>query len=135
MLDKHIVVFSNLPRGLPLDHGFDHIIEHMDGNSVVMNPYRHPKWFKDEIERTIQELFGAGHIRPSSSHFTSFFILVNRKDSTMRMCINYHALNKNTIKNKYPIMCIDELMDELYGVVYFSKIDFHSRYHHIRIWD
>ena len=74
-----------------------------------------------------------GHIKPRSNPFASLVVLVLKKDGTMRMCIDYRALNKKTIKNLYPIPRIDKLMDELHGVIFFSKIDLHSRYHHISI--
>ena len=103
--------------------------------AVITTPNRHPKRYKDDIEKTIKELLELGYIRPSSSPFASSVILVKKKDDTLRMCIDYKALNKNTIKNRYPIPRIDELMDELWGVKYFSKIDLRSRYHQIWVRD
>jgi hypothetical protein len=100
---------------------------------VITMPYRHPKKFKDEIEKAIKELVAMGHIRPNMSPFASSVILVLKKDGTLQMCINYRVLNKKTIKNQYPIPRIDEMMDELHGEVFFTKIDLWSGYHQINI--
>jgi hypothetical protein len=90
---------------------------------VITTPYRHPKKFKDKIEKAIKVLLEMGHIRPNSSPFSSLVVLVKNKDGKMHMCIDYKALNKKTIKNKYHIPKIDGLVDDLHKAVYFSKID------------
>ena len=127
LLQKHEKVFRDLPSGRPPDRGFEHIIELEEGTqAVITTPYRHPKRYKDEIEKTITELLELDYIRPSSSPFASSVVMVKKKDGTLCMCIDYRALNKKTIKNRYPIPRIDELMDELRGAQYFSKIDLRS---------
>jgi len=67
------------------------------------------------------------------SPFASSVVLVKKKDGTLRMCIDYRALNKKTLKNRYPIPRINELMDELRGRRFFLKIDFRLGYHQIRM--
>jgi hypothetical protein len=93
----------------------------------------YPNKFKDEIEKAIQELLEMGHIRPSSCPFDSSVVLVKNMEGTWRMCIDYMALNKNSIKNRYLIPKIDKLIDELHGVVYFLNIDLQLGYHQIRV--
>jgi hypothetical protein len=134
IIDSHSKVFEPIPLGPPPDRGFEHIIELEEGaKPIITTPYRYPKRHKDEIEKSIKELLDMGHIRPSFSPFASSVVLVKKKDGTMRMCIDYRALNKKTIKNRYPIPQIDELLDELHGAIYFTKIDLHSGYHQIKM--
>jgi hypothetical protein len=103
LLGKHDKVFGPLPVGRPPDRGFEHVIELEEGEKpMITTPYKHMKKFKDEIEKAIKELLEMGHIRPSSSPFASLVVLVKKKDGTMRMCIDYRALNKKTIKNEVP---------------------------------
>ena len=84
MLDKHSVAFVNIPLGIPPHRGFEHTIELEEGAKLVINtPYDHPKRFKDEIEKMIQELLEKGWIRPSSSPFASSVVLVKKKDGTL----------------------------------------------------
>ena len=114
--------------GITPYRGFEHTVKLEAGvKPVITTPYRHPKKFKDEIEKTIQELLEKEWIRPSSSPFASSVVLVKKKDGTMR--VDYRVLNKKTIKYRYPIPWINELLDELHGAVYFSKINLHSGYH------
>ena len=131
-MSKYEKVFGYLPLGRPPDRGVEHIIELDIGNKTIkIHPYRHPKRIIDEIEEAITELLELGLIRPSSSPFVSSVVMVKKKDGTLRMCIDFRAINKKTIKNIYPIPRIDELMDELHGAMFFSNIDLRSIYHQI----
>jgi hypothetical protein len=135
LLRRHDKVFGKIPPGRPPGRGFEHTIELEGGKPLITTLYRHPNKFKDEIEKAIKELLDMGHIRPNSSPFASSVFLVKKKDGTMQMCIDYRALNKKTIKNRYPVPKIDELLDELHGALYFLKIDLRSGYHQIRVYE
>jgi hypothetical protein len=134
ILDKHHKVFGSIPLGVPLDRGFEHIIELEVGDKpFITTPYRHPNKYKDEIEKAIKEFLDMGHIKPSSIPFASSIVLVKKKYGTMQMRIDFWALNKKTIKNRCPIPRVDELLEELHGVVYFTNIDLRSGYHQIKM--
>jgi hypothetical protein len=121
---KHERVFEQFPVGIPPDRGFEHVIELKEGSKLVITtPYRHPKRFKEEIEKAIKELLEMRHIGPSYSPFASSIVMVNKKDGNIRMCIDYRELNKNTIKTRYTIPRINEMIDDLHGSVYFLKVD------------
>ena len=74
-----------------------------------------------------------GYIRPSSSPWGCLVLLVEKKDGSLRMVVDYHVLNEVTIKNKYPLPMINDLFDQLQGAKVFSKIDLRSGYHELKI--
>jgi hypothetical protein len=126
------VVFST-PQGLPPSRDVhDHSIPLVPGSLPPnIHPYRHPFSQKNEIEKMAQELLNAGVIRPRMSPYSSPVVMVLKKEGYWRMCPDFRALNKLTIKDKFPIPVIDDLLDELSGTQFFTKLDVHSGYHHI----
>jgi hypothetical protein len=95
--------------------------------------YRFSLMENEEIMHQIQELLQKGNIRPISPNCRSLIVLVQNKDRTWRLCIDYRALNKITITNHYPIPTIDELLDQLKGENFFNNIDLKSSYHQVPI--
>jgi hypothetical protein len=79
----------------------------------------------------VEKILGTGIIRPNNNPFVSPMVLVKKKDFVWRLCVDYKALNKLTIKDKYHIPMVEELLEELTTI--FSKINLISRYHHIRM--
>jgi len=134
LLSKHQIVFST-PQGLPPSYGVhDHSIPLVLGILPPnIHPYRHPLAQKNEIEKMAQELLTVGGICPSKSPYSSLVVMVLKKEGSWRMCPDFRALKKLTIKDKFPIPIIDDLLDELSGAQFFTKLDLRSGYHHIRM--
>ncbi|GKB75461.1 putative reverse transcriptase domain-containing protein [Tanacetum coccineum] len=96
-------------------------------------PYRLAPSKIKELSEQLQELSDKGFIRPSSSSWGAPVLFVKKKDGSFRMCIEYQELNKLTVKNRYPLPRIDDLLDQLQGSSVYSKIDLRSGYHQLRV--
>jgi hypothetical protein len=134
ILSKHQVVFST-PQGLPPSHGVhDHSIP-LVPRSLPPNicPYRYLFSQNNEIENMVQELLNAGVILPSTSPYSSPLVMVLKKEGSWHMCPDFCTLNKLTIKDKFLITVIDDLLDKLSAAHFFTKLDLHSGYHQIRM--
>lgn len=135
VLDKYQEVFHELPVGLPPDRGCKHIIE-LDSTQglTIVKPYRYNYCQKSEIKRLSMELLDMGVITESKNPYAAPVVLARKKDGSFRLCVNYRALNRITIKDRFPMPRIDEIMDELNGATIFTKIDLRSGYYQIPIW-
>ncbi|GJP52310.1 hypothetical protein CLOM_g11436 [Closterium sp. NIES-68] len=127
---------SDLPPGLPPKRTVDHRICLQPGSEpTVRATYRMSTAELQEVQKQLEELLDKGFIRVSSSPYAAPILFVKKKDGTMRMCIDYRALNKITIKNRYPLPRVEELFDQLGEAKIFSKLDLRSGYHQVRVAD
>ncbi|KAJ9523167.1 hypothetical protein QJQ45_024088, partial [Haematococcus lacustris] len=134
LLAEFADVFESMPEGLPPDRKVGHTIRLEPG---AVPPYR--RMYKlspredAEVRKQVAELLAKGLIEPSSSPYGAPILFVQKKDGTLRMCIDYRALNKLTVRDRYPLPRIDELFDKLAGKKVFSSLDLQAGYHQIRI--
>ncbi|GBG92251.1 hypothetical protein CBR_g55020 [Chara braunii] len=112
-----------------------HAIEIIPGSSISTGRfYRMSPGELDELRRQLKELVEKAWIRPSVSPYGSPVLFVpKKKEGTLRMCIDYRGLDAITVKNREPLLRIDDLLDRMQGCRYFSKIDLKSGYHQIAI--
>nr|GEU96223.1 putative reverse transcriptase domain-containing protein [Tanacetum cinerariifolium] len=127
-------VFPKYLSGNPSTRQVEFQIDLVPGAApVVRAPYRLAPSKMKELAEQLQELSNKGFIRPSSSPWGAPVLFVKKKDGSFRMCIDYHELNKLTVKNGYPLPRIDDLFNQLQGSSVYSKIDLRSGYHQLRV--
>ena len=125
---------KDLPRGLPPIREVDHKIDLIPGVEPLHRaPYIMSPQGLDELKSQLRELTEKGYIQPSVSPFGAPVLFVPKKDGGIRMCVDYRALNKVTVHNRYPLSRIDELLDRLQVSRFFTNIDLKSGYHQIRM--
>src|SRR4051812_19917100 len=119
---------------MPPDRGIEVLIYVIPGTGhIAKRPYKMLVNELAELKEKIRELQAKGFIRPSSSPWGAPVLFVDKKDGSLRMCVDYRSLNDVTIKNKYPLPIINDLFDQLEGPCVFSKIDLRSGYHQVKI--
>nr|GFA11461.1 putative reverse transcriptase domain, aspartic peptidase domain protein [Tanacetum cinerariifolium] len=120
--------------GIPLVREVEFNIELIPGAEPISKaPYHMAPVELKELKDQLQELLERGFIRPIVSPWGAPVLFVKKKDGSMRLCIDYHELNKIIIRNRYPLPRIDDLFDQFQGAMHFAKIDLRSGYHQLRV--
>ncbi|KAI3351394.1 hypothetical protein L3Q82_020203 [Scortum barcoo] len=128
-------VFSKAKAtSLPPHRPYDCPIDLLPGASLPTSRlYNLSRPEREAMEKYISESLAAGLIRPSSSPLGAGFFFVEKKDKTLRPCIDFRGLNDITIKNKYPLPLIDPAFEPFHQATIFSKLDLRNAYHLVRI--
>nr|CAD1817292.1 unnamed protein product [Ananas comosus var. bracteatus] len=118
---------QELPKKLPPRREVDHAIELEPGaKPPAKAPYRMAPPELEELQRQLKDLLDAGFIKPSKAPYGAPVLFQRKSDRSLRLCIDYKALNKVTVKNKYPIPLVADLFDQLGGAKFFTKLDLRS---------
>jgi len=130
------VMPPQLPKKLRPRRTIDHRIELVPGTKPPSQaPYQISPLELAELRKQLEELIDSRFVRPSKAPYGAPVLFQKKADGSLRMCVDYRALNKVTIKNKYPVPLIQDLMDRLCGASIFTKLDLRSRYWQVQVAD
>ncbi|KAJ8663285.1 hypothetical protein O0I10_000523 [Lichtheimia ornata] len=135
LVHEYADVFRNELPGLPPDRDIEHVIDTGDAQPINRHPFKMSPLELDELRRQLAELQTLGLIEPSNSPWGAPVLFVRKKDGSMRLCIDYRALNAVTRRNAHPLPRIDECLERLGGARFFSSIDLKSGYHQCSLLD
>ena len=133
-LQEYQDIFPDELTSLPPDRELVHEIELIPGaQPVARAPYKMSPSESLELKNQVNQLLEQGFIKPSVLPWGAPVLFQKKKDGTFRLCINFRGLNQCTVRNKYPLPRIDELLDCLGKAKVFSKIDLQSGYYQVKI--
>ena len=132
-----LVQYANIFSKGDMDLGCTFLVKHSiftrDHPPIKQPPRRVAGAKREEMQRAVQEMDAAGLIEKSDSPWCSPVVLVNKKDGSRRFCVDYRALNAVTVVDAYPLPRIDDTLDALSGVQWFSTLDLKSGYHQVEV--
>ena len=133
MLQQFADVFTPVTE-LPPERPVSHTVEtETDAKAPCLPVRRQSPLEREEVEQQVKKLLALGFIRPSTSPYGAPVLFVKKPDGSLRMCVDYRALNRITVKNKYPLPRIDLLLDQLAGAKFFTTLGLEQAYHQVRI--
>ena len=134
ILNRYPEVTAPLPPGLPPKRGIEHHIRLQPGTTPIWRKgWRMSPMEMEEARAQITDLLDKGWIRWSQSPYSAPILFVKKKEGNLRMCVDYRALNDKTIRDRGALPQIPELLDQLAGSAYFSRLDLASGYHQVRV--
>jgi len=126
---------SSLSSGLIMCDPPELRIELKDSSLFHFNPRRLSFFEKDKLQIILDDLLARKIIKPSNSEYSSPIVLVKKKNSELRLCVDYRELNKRIVKDRYPLPLIDDHLDSLRGKKYYTCIDLKDGFHHVKVAD